>query len=469
MAALVVCGAALWIRILVFLLTIDVTGDGPAHALQAYEWSKHPRWIWSGVWLPGINYWAGIASLFIPNPLIAPRLVNLTFGTLTVPVFYFLIRRLYGSNAALLSALMVAIVPLHVGLSVSSMTEPSFLFFVLAALLCLTYSVSGRGLHTGPLGLGLLFLLLAEMTRYEAWSLVPLVLAYLYWRCRRVSMCLLSGAVLLVFPVGWSIASYLYSGNAFEGFFAALQPHVEGVAAVPFPEALMNVARGVTHNLGELVAAAVLCGFLREVVYIARCVRNREQAAYTVCVGAVWILVFLGAVFRGPGLYNRYLLVGCILALPFAAVSYVRYCGHYRHSLALGALIGVVALGGALVAHKPQLWVTRGPPGEVVELTRWLRQTRYRDTGVLLTKINWNSTYVPLYVPELSGRCLIVSVWVDDSALSRFISQQKPFLLITQAADAFERARIEKALERTIRPERRVFSAGRIEAYDLSS
>jgi hypothetical protein len=467
MALLGVCGAALIIRVITLLLTIDTQGDGPTRAMQAYQWSRHPQFIMGGTWLPGFSYWAGLSALLIPNPLIAPRLVNLTLGTLTVPVFYVLVRRLYGSAAALLGSLTLAVLPLHVGLSVSSLSEPSFLFFVLAALVCLTETVGERSVRIPPLGLFLLCLVAAEMTRYEAWPLVPLALLYLYWRTRSASTLVVSAAILLIFPIGWSITSYMRVGHAFQGFRQGIQPlDVSGPVSVW--TALWNVARLATGHLG-LLSVAVLWGAITELVRVARGMVSVQRTAYVILVGVLWILIVVGARSVGQGLNGRNLLTGCVLALPLAALPYLRHWGHYRHSVVIGVLASIGLVGVTYAIHPPNVWVTRTQPVQIVELARWLRGSPYRDTAVLLTKMNWTSTYLPLYVPELSRRHLIVSVWVDDGVLRRFIDERKPALLITQAEDALDRTRIERVLGRPIPARQPVYSAGRVEAYDLSN
>ncbi|HXJ82134.1 MAG TPA: glycosyltransferase family 39 protein [Candidatus Methylomirabilis sp.] len=469
MTALGVCGVAFVIRVVTLLLTIDLSGDGPSRAMMAYEWSRSPRFVMSGnVWLPGASYWAGIATLLVPNPLIAPRLVNLLLGTLTVPVFYLLIRRLYGGPAALLSSVTLAVLPLHVGLSVSSMSEPSFLFVILAALLCLTNAVGERCVRVPPLGLFLLFFVAAEMTRYEAWPLIPLALVYLYWRSRSLSTLVFSAAILLLFPIGWSMASYKHFGHPFHGVLLGIHP-LEPGGPVKMWAALANVLRLARSYLGGLLLVAMVWGAITELARAMRRVVNAERTAYLILVGVFWILIVAGARSVGPALYGRNLLSGFVLALPLAALPFLQYWGRYRHRVAIVVLASIASVALAYVTNSPHVWVTRTHPVQIVELARWLRSSPYRDTRILLTKMNWASTYLPLYMPELSGRHFIVSVWVDDTRLRRFIAEQKPALLIAQPEDVEDRTRIERILGRPIRDERRVYSAGRVEAYDLSN
>lgn len=121
------------LRLFVLLSSVDIPGDGPARALFAYNWSQSPYIQTSGRnWLPGFMYLAGLFSFLVSMPLVSTRILNLIIGTLTVPLFYALVHRVYGRAPGLFSAAVLALFPLHAGLSASSLTEASFLFAIIA-------------------------------------------------------------------------------------------------------------------------------------------------------------------------------------------------------------------------------------------------------------------------------------------------------------------------------------------------
>ena len=131
---LVVVVVAIALRAAAAWLTIDIPGDGPSRAGIAYRWSLSPKLIRSGVWLPGFTYLAGSVCMLIPNPRIAPRLLNVILGSASIPLLYVVTRRLYGNAVGLSAAALLAILPLHVGLSASSLTEAGLVFGMLAVL-----------------------------------------------------------------------------------------------------------------------------------------------------------------------------------------------------------------------------------------------------------------------------------------------------------------------------------------------
>jgi 4-amino-4-deoxy-L-arabinose transferase-like glycosyltransferase len=152
-------------RSALLVMAVDVPGDGPLRAFEAYQWSRSPHWVMYGMWLPGLIYLGGIASMLVPNPVIAVRLLNTVVGALTAAVVFAYARQVYGSRTAWLTGLAIAVFPLHVTLSASSLSEPSFVLWVVLAE-CILMRASALGTNApfaGMLAFGLVAL--AEMTR----------------------------------------------------------------------------------------------------------------------------------------------------------------------------------------------------------------------------------------------------------------------------------------------------------------
>ncbi len=449
--------------------TIDITGDGPSHAILAYSWSKYPEIASHGNWLPGFTYMAGLCLMVMHNPLLTPRLYNLCLSTLTIPAFYALVRKLYGSWEALLSTVALVALPLRIGLGASSLTEPSFLFFMIAALLCLTAATEHTGVGVIPLSMSVFFFDLAEMTRYEVWPLIPFALCYLYARCRRISVTVFAAAALSFFPMVWSVGNYLYFGNFLYPFSRVSHP-LEGANPLDIVTAIAYLSDLALSHLGWLLSIAAVAGLARELYRTMRGRLSAQRAAYAILVVAVWAMIFKGTLALGPAVYDRYLLFGFTLALPLATAAYVEILGRYRHSIAMGVLAIAVSLSVAYWGNRPEVFVTRAMPTDILELVRWLPTSPYRKDAVLLTKLNWQSTYFPLYAPYMLERYYIVSVWSDDASMRKFIEEAKPTLLITWIGDGEDRARIVHVLGRSLRLKKPVFvGTGYIEVYDVSS
>lgn len=422
--------------------------------------------------------------MVVPSPLLIPRLCNLGVSTLTIAPFYAMVRKLYGSSEALLSAIALVALPLRVGLAASSLTEPSFLFFAIMGLLCLLISVE-RDRVPNKVGIvalvgAIVFFVFAEMTRYEIWPLIPLLLGYLYARSRSIAVTALAAIGLLFFPIAWSVGNYVNGGDPFYGMSIAAHP-LEGGNPVSIASAVAYLWLLVRRQLGWLLPPGAIAGLIGE-TYRAFYRRPEgrivtDRTAYALLVIVVWAMLFEEAMHRGDALYDRYLLFGLTLALPLAAVAYIDVAGRFRHSIAFGAVIIAASLAMAYRGLYPlrggftPIFVTRDKPVDIISVARWLETSPYRSDAVVLTKLDWQSTYLALYAPQLDMRHIIVSVWVPDEATRGFVEGQHPALLITGRQDSDEIARLDRAISRPVEPLMHdpVYTRGAIEVYDISS
>jgi len=201
-------------RSTLLIVAVDVPGDGPSRAFDAYQWSQSPQWVSYGTWLPGLIYAGGVANMVVPNSVIAVRVLNALAGALTASVVFAYVRQVYGSRTAWVAGLAIALFPLHATLSASSLSEPGFvLWVVLAEYVLVRASASWANMAIASvLALGLV--VLAEMTRYEAWVLAPIFGAFLFFHSDRSwrSAAVVSTA-LVAFPVLWCVGNAVYMGD----------------------------------------------------------------------------------------------------------------------------------------------------------------------------------------------------------------------------------------------------------------
>jgi 4-amino-4-deoxy-L-arabinose transferase-like glycosyltransferase len=215
--------AAFALRLAVVLFTSSVPGDGPGRASAGYIWARAPHFVTYGNWLPGYPYLVGLFSFIFEDPLLSSRILNLGLGTLTIPLFYLLLRKIYDPLTALISAALLTFFPLHIGMSGGSLSEVSFAFEVIAGTLLLIISSEKEVTRSRIfyLASALLFLCLAIMSRYEIWVLIPIFPLYYFLKTRRTLESCLILAVLFLFPFMWSLNTYIHVGDPFLGFTKA--------------------------------------------------------------------------------------------------------------------------------------------------------------------------------------------------------------------------------------------------------
>ena len=462
---------ALALRLIVLTASLDTPGDGPIRALVAYAWSRSSPFETHGSnWLPGFKYLAGMFFLLVTDPSLSTRILNVIIGTLTLPVFYLLVRRLYGRDPALFSTALLAVLPLHVGLSASSLTEPSFLFSTVAATTLLIAALQTPAVHRVYLSLSVLCLYWAVTTRYEAWLLIPLFPAYYYWKTRRLFGALSILCLLLTFPAGWAGMHYLRSGEPAPFLHAQLQHATTAVGAVPVElvGALRILAYRSVSHLGWILVLGAIAG---AIWWSARAIKGHidaEGALHGSIVLVFWIFMLGFAMFRGRSVVDRNLLFGLVLTLPFMPLMLARYLRRRRRYLVLLICVAMISMGYAYLSRRPIVYVTTKQPTSIKTVAAWLETSPYRDDAILLTKMGWQSTYLPLYARKDASEFLIVSPWTKNVRLREFLAAKQPSLLITRDGDEEFQSRIEVWLGRGLRADSLVHESGGIKVFALA-
>ncbi len=213
-------GAALLPRALLFPLNENFYGDAVMRTELAERWLAHPRWIASftdGAFQfgPAHLYALAAALKVIPAREHAGRAVSLLFGTLTVLPLFFLSRRLFGRAAAIAACGGFALWGMHLQMSTTAASEAFSLFWVLAALAA--FVRGAQQLRAGPLAVAAACLNVACATRYDAWMLVPLLSATLALgagpRRERLEHALLFGLLCAPFPLVWMFGNWRMTGD----------------------------------------------------------------------------------------------------------------------------------------------------------------------------------------------------------------------------------------------------------------
>src|SRR4029077_7986165 len=125
--------------------------------------------------------------------------------------------------------------------------------------------------------------------------------------------------------------------------------------------------------------------------------------------GVTWAFLMYVALVRGWEMrsVDRYLLFGFAMALPFAVSPYGPRLTNARLQWSIVVAVGVISvvLAGAEMFHASQheadspVFVTQHQPIAMKRVAAWLRNSQYRDAAIIVTRMDWQSTYLPLYFP----------------------------------------------------------------------
>jgi 4-amino-4-deoxy-L-arabinose transferase-like glycosyltransferase len=103
---------------------------------------------------------------------VAAILVNIIFGTLTIPAVWAVGRAWFGAPAGIASAVLVALNASHITFSRSALTDIVFAFLFLCALAATTAALERR--NTSTFILAGILIGLAWNTKYHGWMVVPI-------------------------------------------------------------------------------------------------------------------------------------------------------------------------------------------------------------------------------------------------------------------------------------------------------
>ena len=375
------------LRLYAFTRFMDRPGDGPTKAMYAYNWSQSPHFIWHGVWLPGFEYLTGIFSFIVKDPLITIRVLNLAAGVATVLVFYLLVRRIYGHISGLIAALILAILPVHVSLSVTSHTEATFLFEVIAGLLLLIMATD-EGSHKKLCIVTSVFLIcLATMTRYEAWLLIPFFPLYYFLKTKNWLESALILISLCLLPLAWSIGNYIHSGNFLLGFTAAEDPTWS--KSVSLVHAIKILGRITVKQIKWALVIMAGLGFVIQLISIGKREKDViEKILHITITLFYWCVILKFAMVRGETLQTRYLLFPIVMILPFIMIPLSTYLANYsKRFWMFTAFILIAFTLPNMAIHYPVNDLTKKRPIEIKKLAEWLKHSPYQHQSVMMTKI----------------------------------------------------------------------------------
>lgn len=433
--------------------------------MQAYMWSISPVFRPHVVWLPGYIYLSGMFHTIVHDPLMSTRILNLILGTLSVPVFYLLIRRIFDDTSALIGAALLAVFPFHIKLSVTSLTEISFLFeIILGTFLIIKAAMTDSWPRYGCLIFSVLMFGLASLTRYEVWILLPLFPVYFLVKTGRFFQSAFLAAGLALFPIVWMVASFFETGSFLPAYGAAM---FEAGAGTNFAGALKNIMRFSVSYLGWILPLLAAGGFLLLLTDTPQKKLSVDRLLYLaiVCLTGMFCVKF--AIDRGSSLWMRYLLFFFVIILPLGTFVMSRYLRKYPLIIMLVVLLSAAPPFVSQALKLNEVVTRKAAPG-IEKVGRWLADSPFRDAPILLTVMKWDSTYLPLYRPEIAFRYLIVSDWLQDANLQDFIATFQPQVLITRDGEQKYIARLEKLFGKKIMVEDRlIYNQDNYKAYDL--
>ena len=470
---------ALLLRVVILSTSIESIADGLTRTIQANVWSNSPRWISSGGWLPGYLYITGIFSHFVDNPWISLRIFNALAGALTVSVYFLLLLRIYGAEVALVSSSLLLFLPIHIGLSATSLTEVSFLLALVSGMLLLTRAADaklGSTEHSVYLLLACLVTIYATMSRYEAWVILSVFPLYYGWRSRHILETLIIALCILIFPLYWMINNYLDYGDILPFFRYATKADSDVGVNVFWAIAILGqrLIRQITPALFALLCLGLATQLNQQFQSIRDKIKNKEKSFHLILFLVFWTFMVIFTISRGESIRDRFLLPGIVLGLPYCYLA-LDYLKTLLNRKSLQILFCSCAF--VLIIYSPGLSLVgvQSPDALTPSLTqmknisRWIERSPYANAGVIMTEMNWSSLLVALEVPEIRDNFEIV-YHESQTCLTNNLDNADDLLVITYNSERDKRLKqvIEAELGIQLNEDLLVHQAGLITLYAIA-
>ncbi len=296
----------------VFMLMSDnfFNGDSGARLYMSYIWSVQPTFFMGFDWLPLHFYLMGAAIRLTGDVVWAPRMVGVLLGALTIIPFYYLVKRYFGIFIAVLSAVLFVMKPMHINLSVVTLSEVPFAFFIISAA-ALFAAFDQNPEKRGKLYMSALFLACACFIRFEGWLYCALFFAVLLYKRESFSTLMRYGLLLAVAPCIVLVYSWLGTGDPFRGVSFS-DYEVRQWAYYHHVSNLDNL-KSVPKAFSGLALLFIPVGIILTA--------NRKRLFYLLILIAPLLIVLYKMYMLSLTGQTRYLLLASILARPFYLVA----------------------------------------------------------------------------------------------------------------------------------------------------
>lgn len=388
---------ALASRLLVFSLTINEYGDPDARALWGSFVHATPFWITSGFWLPLHPYLIALLMVPLGDPLLAGRMLSLSTGVAAIVPFYLLARVYFDRRTSGLAGLLFALYGLHVGLSAIVMTETTFVFLGLCALLLFARELQTSTPRFWMLSVSAVLLSLAGGFRHEAWQLTGILMLWLILdrRTRRYA----PGFALIGFSFFalWTLGNVLAGNGILYSLTGVASQKARELALVQH-SAVSNLVKWgwiAVESPGPLVSALGLAGVW---LGIRRGRLPMQLAWVSLLMLAPYLVLSIVKTEWRP--QQRYVVFMATLLLPYAAAAFWHWAdrvGHARRWLVLLLVITVFGQGAAYSRTSEQFLPVRSYQRSDVELWSWLRQNLEQEDRIVVEDLDWRSPGIILH------------------------------------------------------------------------
>lgn len=285
---------AVSVRLLFLPYASQDTNDHTLRVWIAWRWMEDPFFFLHGHWPPLHFFLLGPVIHWTNDPLLAPVLVQVAFGSLVPVVLYLFSVREWGDRSvALTVGAAYALYPIAVRTSLEVLAQPQFGLFVALTFLALSHAREDSATWRQTAVAGAM-LALAGMFRVEGWILIPFFALTLWPRWPHI---ILFAAVAALAPLAMMVANTLHYGNPLLPITTVLDYELDlaGRDNLSLLAHAQQVLRFLWQFAGGMTPALALLAGLGAL----SCLLRRERQTVWLMPGLAMGFILLASVARG--------------------------------------------------------------------------------------------------------------------------------------------------------------------------
>jgi len=421
-------------RFIFLIFTDNKPGDPWERIIHSLEWLENPHFILSSYWLPLHTYLISGILLLWNNPLIAPRVLSLLFGSFTVIPLYLLLKHIFGRNNALFSCILFSLLGVHISYSAQSWSEAPALFFLITGFY---FSLCEKRLNTLTSISAGLFIGLSSMIRIEFWVFIPLLIGLRILETG-IKKSLVYSFSTLLFPCLWMISTFVQMGDILP--YYSLNIASERYKIGGFWEKFFIYPVKFIKLVGPIIAIGSFFGI---------CLSFLQRKGYELGVLFIGYLSFFiyESIKVNANAQSRFLMIIAIISFPYffffiQEVNFIKKEQTKKILILVGFISSILLSAWGIFFSGGELKAYRAPQWEITLSEKFAAVPK--NEKILIDNYDWFISNIAVrsgISPKNFGRVFMSAPYVgikscngfyslNDNGLIRYLEKEKPSIFL---------------------------------------
>lgn len=322
------------------------------------------------------NYLLAVWLRIWPDVLIAPRVLSMLFGVLSIIPFYFLIRLIFTETTAFYSSILLSIFPLHAIYSTCSTSDIiSHFFFFSCLYFIFKFKLEEKKILW--LVLSIISFNITSQLRFESWAFIPVLSALLFKEGKKYSALFFFSSLIL--PCLWMLLCYSFQKDALASFTVpARVAHFEILMErAPHSRSPLDWLNVLGNMLGYTIVLSGLGGIIYSFI--------RKRFFYlALFFSYVYLLYTVNGMAERMLNNERYGIILALFLFPYSVI-FIEKLSVFLKSKPIVLFLPVILLSSLEFnksTHRYIAWHTL--PGQIKEIAGWLKKNVSSSDKILI-------------------------------------------------------------------------------------